>query len=142
MCLIINRNIHPDLKPIKLRKDKVVWKCLLADTNKSLIMDFEYHRGWTYSVESMEFKGHSLTLIPFPIVRKAFHAYTKKHRAEADILTASKSLRRERTVRRFIIPAGSLVYYGTNGDICSDWICFPHTITSAVKAWRSRRLKE
>lgn len=111
MCLIIDRNIHPDLKPIKLRKDKVVWK-LLDPGYTSTIFEFKYRRGQTYTDKGIFTVGKSLPA--FGVITKAFHAYTPEAQ-ERDFFK----------MKKFVIPAGSLVYYGWDGEICSDAIRFP-----------------
>jgi hypothetical protein len=109
MCLIIDRRKHPLLKPIKLRKDKIVWKELDVGY-KSLFCGFKYRRGKTYTNKGIFAVG---TVCRTGIViREAFHAFRAKGAYEEQ---------RD----KFVIPAGSLVYYGVDGEICSDTIRFP-----------------
>lgn len=108
MCLIVDRRKHPLLKPIKLREDKIVWKELDVG-HKSMFYEFKYRRGKTYTNKGI-FTVSNVCLTG--VVSEAFHAFRAKG---AD----------EERRKKFIIPAGSLVYYGDSGDICSDTIRFP-----------------
>ena len=108
MCLIIDRRKHPLLKPIKLREDKVVWK-ELDFGHKSMFYGFKYRRGKTYTNKGIFAVG---TACLTGTVSEAFHAFRAKGAYEEQ---------RD----KFIIPAGSLVYYGVDGEICSDTIRFP-----------------
>ncbi len=115
MCLTIDLKKHPDLKPIKLDKDLIVRKYLC---NKNDVPGYYRKRFMTKYVT------------PFMYVRVHFlfgKAILRAKLGEVDseiyegIHSTTVYIYSDHLIEhKAIIPKGSLVYYGTNGDIVSN----------------------
>ena len=127
MCLNILKKKHRNLlsgkcSPIRLKKDLLVWK-LLTKTN-----DGNYVTA--YQGDTVKFIDGKAILLPisewnFALTEisettkkvskshHAYHAYTTEKMAKYNASGSNKIL-------KAVIPAGSLVYYGENYDVCSN----------------------
>lgn len=117
MCLIIDLNKHPDLKPIRLDKDLVVHKYLcdkkdLPGPYRKRFMT-KYVTPFTYTQVHFLF-GKAILRAEldkpnrYDQIRIGIHS-TKLY-MYSDVFIHHKA----------IIPKGSLVYYGTNEDVVSN----------------------
>ncbi len=118
MCLTIDLNKHPDLKPIRLDKDLLVHKYLC---NKNDVPGYYRERFMTKYVT------------PFMYAQVHFLFGKAILRAELDEPNAC-CIQIDRGIHsmkvymysdvfihhKAIIPKGSLVYYGTDGDVVSN----------------------
>lgn len=126
MCLTILKKKHRNLisgkyTPIRLKKDLVVYKLLNKEGDRYVtpfqkdIVKFIDGKAILLPINEGRFAEVYFNDITKKISKThhAYHAYTKNDIAKANTRGADK-------VFRAVIPAGSLVYYGENYDICSN----------------------
>lgn len=117
MCLTIDLKKHPDLKPIKLDKDLLVHKYL---SDKKNVPGLYRKRFMTKYVTPFTY-----TYVHFLFGKAIFRAKLDKVDAYNQIYRGIHSARAYMYSNIFIhhkavIPKGSLVYYGTDGDMVSN----------------------
>lgn len=113
MCLYSKQT-----KPIILRKDKVVWKIVMP---YGKIFRSPYRR-CVWKVGKMK-SIKSFTKISYfgsILIYRGLHAFVYKYRANKQIKEMRSYFMGSLLVVKCIIPAGSRVWYGMNGDIASD----------------------
>lgn len=117
MCLTIDLNKHPDLKPIRLDKDLVVHKylCDKKDVPGPYRKRFmtKYVTPFTYTQVHFLF-GKAILRAKLDKVDEYNQIYRGIHSARAYMYSNIF------IHHNAIIPKGSLVYYGTNGEIVSN----------------------
>lgn len=117
MCLTIDLKKHPDLKPIRLDEDLLVHKYLLnrkdvPDCHRKRFMT-KYVTPFTYTPVHFLFRK-AILRAKLDKVDEYNQIYRGIHSSKAymysDIFIHHEA----------IIPKGSLVYYGTEGDVVSN----------------------
>ena len=134
MCLITEQK-----KAIRTKEDMIVWKIVCVQGNHRVISpyhDFEWEEGRLYKTRLAVSKKPiaydrvvqgEYNILPFQVGEKylkdylpdlglkaigeGFHAFTDEYRADC-----------YRTIRQFLIPAGSLIYKDKTGLIVSNQI--------------------
>lgn len=117
MCLTIDLKKHPDLKPIRLDEDLLVHKYLC---DKKKVSDLHRKRFMTKYVTPFTY-----TSVHFLFGKAILRAKLDEPDGHNQIYRGIHSTRAYMYSDVFIhhkaiIPKGSLIYYGTDGDVVSN----------------------
>ena len=134
MCLIINKENHPEYKPIILKKELRVYKILCGirhprgakylETNSSPVQFFTYLPKTLYKTKMSKSKPllDGAVYDKYSTLReinKGFHAFILKADArDNNNMFPDKNNK----ICSFYYPKGTMVYYGIHGDIVGDQI--------------------
>ena len=126
MCLIINSAIHKKLFgkyiPIKIRKNLEVYKFIKVNWNKKDIqMINSAVQDYTYLIDNIYNTKFSIEGRYNNEVHSGYHSYIHRAVAESHLPYYSK-IYNSNGLAVCIIPEGSKVYLGTDGEIVSDKI--------------------
>ena len=127
MCLVIDVNKHPTLKPIQLNEDITVYKIVFAATLDFYITPFQAMYIHFDETNPYVTKSFCLTLFEAATIYKSvfgYHAYSNLKRA-MDVLYMYGS---RCVILKCTVPKGKYVYFGINEEICCSQLIIHNEI--------------
>jgi hypothetical protein len=121
MCLTIDKNIHPELKPIILDEDLVVlkmielWRDVYCTPYKRMIVEFNKLYTFDFRIETWQRNNGDIV----NDVYEGLHSFVELEKAQCWVSYYNK-LDNPHFIVKAIIPKSSKVYYGISGDIVSN----------------------
>lgn len=142
MCLFIDLEKHPNLKPIVLDKPMIVYKYGSIYRDKYFRPYYQYSFCYTQYVPTEQIplrygcfldRNHPYRKYAFS-VQEGYHAYTSPNQPQYSQISE---------LGKFLIPAGSNVYYGDCEEVVADRIVYlgPYIETKYKKTTFIKKVK-